>query len=149
MVTKVEFQPLRPGNAFAPPFIPEEHGAVKVSHHDTRAANPLFEMFERVLEDIEARSDAAIDRVRVGSLLDARLRMSQPVTLVIEKDEDFFVAWHEELQEFGYGTDPISAVQDFRNTMAQLYWQLKEDQHRLGADLLGTWERLSTLVYEA
>ena len=145
MVTKaVEFEPLQPGFAHAPEYIPE-HGVTRVSHHDTRATNRLIEM---VLEEIETKS-GAIDSVQIGSLLDTRLRMRQPVTLVIEKDEDFFVAWHEELQEFGYGADPISAVQDFRNTMAQLYWQLKEDQHRLGADLFETWEMLSTLVYEA
>lgn len=144
MVTKVEFQPLRPGNAYAPAPTLEERGVTRVSHRDTRATNRLIEM---VLEEIEAKSDA-IDSVQIGSLLDTRLRMSQPVTLVIEKDEDFFVAWHEGLQEFGYGADPISAVQDFRNTMAQLYWQLKEDHHRLGANLFGTWERLSELVYE-
>jgi hypothetical protein len=148
MVTKVEFQTLQPGNAYAPAPIPEEHGVTKVSHQDTRAANPLLGLIETVLEEIETKSDSN-DSVHIGSLLDTRLRMSQPVTLVIEKDKDFFVAWHEELQEFGYGTDPISAVQDFRNTMAQLYWQLKEDQHRLGADLFEAWKMLSTLVYEA
>ena len=145
MVTKVEIRSLQPGNAYAPVPIPEEQGVTKVSHQDTRATNRLIEM---VLAEIEPKSDS-IDSVQIGSLLDTRLRMSQPVTLVIEKDEEFFVAWHEELQEFGYGADPISAVQDFRNTMAQLYWQLKEDQHRLGADLFKTWEMLSTLVYEA
>ena len=143
MVTKaVEFKPLQPGFAHAPL---EEYDATRVSLRDTRATNRLIEM---VLEEIEAKSDT-IGSVQIGSLLDSRLRMSQPVTLVIEKDEDFFVAWHEELQEFGYGADPISAVQDFRNSMAQLYWQLKEDHHRLGANLFDTWEKLSTLVYEA
>lgn len=143
MVTKsVAFEPLRPGFAYAPT---EEYGAAMVSLRDTRATNRLIEM---VLEEVEAKSDT-IGSVQIGSLLDARLRMSRPVTLAIEKDEDFFVAWHEELQEFGYGANPISAVQDFRNTLAQLYWQLKEDQDRLGADLFETWKRLSSLVYEA
>ena len=48
----------------------------------------------------------------------------------------------------GYGTDPIGAVEDLRQTLAELYWALKGDQERLGLDLADTWRKLSELVYE-
>ena len=88
------------------------------------------------------------DRIQIGSLLDHRLRMSEPITLDMEREDEFYIAKYDELDEFGYGTDPISAVQDFRKTIAELYWQLKEDEERLGPDLTETWQRLSALVYE-
>jgi hypothetical protein len=92
---------------------------------------------------------AAHDQIQIGSLLDNRLRMREPLTLVLEQQGEFYIAKCEELNEFGYGIDPISAVQDMRNTIAELYWQLKENQERLGSDLANTWQRLSSLVYEA
>ena len=75
--------------------------------------------------------------------------MNGSLTLQIERDGDFYVAGCEELNEYGYGRDPISAVQDARHTIAELYWQLKAEQERLVPDLANTWQALSALVYEA
>ncbi len=91
---------------------------------------------------------AARDKIRIGSLLDHRLRMQESLTLEIEQEGEFYIAKYEELNEFGYGLDPISAVQDVRITIAELYWQLKKDRERLGSDLAKTWQRLSELVSE-
>ena len=77
------------------------------------------------------------------------LRMREPLTLQMEQEGEFYIARCDELNELGYGMDPIAAVQDIRNTIAELYWKLKEDQERLGSDLASTWQRLSELVYEA
>ena len=92
---------------------------------------------------------SAHDQMQIGSLLDHRLRMREPLTLELEQEGEFYIAKCDELNEFGYGTDPIAAVQDIRKTTAELYWSLKEDQERLGTDLASTWQRLSELVYEA
>ena len=92
---------------------------------------------------------AVQDRIEIGSLLDTRLRMRIPLTLEMEQEGEFYIAKCDELNEFGYDYDPIGAVQDIRVSIAELYWELKENQHRLGADLAQTWRRLSELVYEA
>ena len=89
------------------------------------------------------------DRVEIGSLLDTRLRMRGTLTLEMEQEGEFYIAKCDELNEFGYDYDPIGAVQDVRVSIAELYWELKENQHRLGADLAETWRKLSELVYEA
>ena len=80
---------------------------------------------------------------------ESTLRMRHPLTLQMEQEGEFYIAKCDELNEFGYGTDPIAAVQDIRHTIAELYWSLKGDQGRLGTDLVETWLRLSELVYEA
>ena len=89
------------------------------------------------------------DRVEIGSLLDTRLRMRRSLTLEIERHGDSYVAKCSTLNKSGYGDDPSQAVQNIRRTIAELYWELKGDQDRLGPDLAKTWQRLSELVYEA
>lgn len=89
------------------------------------------------------------DRIEIGTLLDTRLRMRGSLTLEMEQEGEFYIAKCDELNEFGYDYDPIGAVQDIRATIAELYWELKENQDRLGADLAQTWQKLSQLVYEA
>ena len=97
-------------------------------------------------EPIADLGSAAHDQIEIGSLLDNRLRMRESITLVMEHEGEFYIAKCDELNEIGYGEDPISAVQDIRNTIAELYWQLKENEERLGTDLAITWQRLSALV---
>ncbi len=80
---------------------------------------------------------------------ESTLHMREPLTLQMEQEGEFYIAKCDELNEFGYGMNPIAAVQDIRNTIAELYWTLKVDQERLGSDLSKTWQRLSELVYEA
>ena len=75
--------------------------------------------------------------------------MLEPVTLELEQEGEFYVAKCDYLGECGYGLDPISAVQDIRKTIAELYWQLKGDRDRLGSDMARTCQRLTELVYEA
>ena len=87
--------------------------------------------------------------VEIGSLLDTRLRLRGVLTLDMEREGDSYVATCSDLNEFGYGNDPTRAIEDARRSIAELYWELKENQHRLGADLAETWRRLSELVYEA
>lgn len=97
----------------------------------------------------EEQTTLGRDHIEIGSLLDHRLRMRGSITLQMERDGEFYVASSEELNEYGYGADPISAVQDARNTIAELYWELKENRDRLGAGLAETWEILSELIFEA
>ena len=75
--------------------------------------------------------------------------MRRSLTLEIERYGDSYIARCSALNKSGYGDDPARAVQDVRRTIAELYWGLKEEQDRLGADLAKTWQRLSELVYEA
>lgn len=102
----------------------------------------------------EVRADAQIisaahDQILIGSLLDTRLRMREPINVHMEQEGKFYLAKFDDLNEFGYGYDPIQAVQDLRNTLAELYWSLKAEQEHLGTDLANTWAKLQELVYEA
>ncbi len=122
--------------------------------HDGQEVQGSLAMPDRQTEqpshrNTPAESAADYHHIAIGSLLDTRLRMRGTLTLEIEQEGEFYIAKCDELNEFGYDYDPIGAVQDVRVSIAELYWELKENQHRLGADLTETWRRLSELVYEA
>jgi hypothetical protein len=87
-------------------------------------------------------------RVTIQSLLDRRLNMVEPLTLLIEQEGEFYIVQCEELKEFGYGYDPMDAVDDFRQTVSELYWALKEEQERLSPELYRIWERLTQIIHE-
>ena len=87
---------------------------------------------EEVRADTE-RISAAHDQILIGSLLDTRLRMREPINVHIEQEGEFYLAKFDDLNEFGYGDDPIQAVQDLRNTLAELYWSLQADRVLVGS----------------
>ncbi len=91
---------------------------------------------------------ATLTTFESGTLLDDRLRLLRPLTVRIEKENEFFIAGCEYLEEFGYNHDPMSALDDLRVTIAELYWSLKEQQGRLGADLAQIWVRMKEVIAE-
>ena len=155
MVTMLEIRHLPNGVTQAQE--PNPYGSTSRSSGSTSSldmlisAQYLFPMSKSTVSDLvedTARESYLHKHIQIGNLLDPRLRLRESVTLKMEQDDEFHVAWCEELNEYGYGLDPISAVQDARNTIAELYWQLKTERERLGPDLANTWKKLSRLVYE-
>ncbi len=84
----------------------------------------------------------------VGTLLDDRLRLREPLLVKIEQEENQYIAKCEKFEEFGYGDDPMRAVDDLRGALAELYWTLKEEQGRLGSALAELWGSLRETVEE-
>lgn len=89
---------------------------------------------------------AELPTVVIESLFDDRLLLRVPVTLELEQEGNFYIAKCDEFEEFGYGGNPFQAVDDFRQTLAELYWTLKEEQSRLAPGLAGVWQRLNQVV---
>ena len=81
-------------------------------------------------------------RIKLESLADDRLRVKEPIEVVIFATEGFILAEAVGLNEFGYGDDAAEAVAELRYAIADLYFSLEEDQHRLGKGLQGVWEAL-------
>ena len=118
------------------------------------SANPepiTEETFNRWMasEPISEAVTHGLRQVLVGSLLDPRLRVQGTLVLDIEQDGEFYIASCDQFDEYGYGTDVITAVQDVRNSMAELYWELRENSDRLGSDLERIWQALSAQIYVA
>ena len=84
----------------------------------------------------------------IGSLSDWRLRLIEPLSVVIEREDESFIARSPKLHEFGYGPRPLDAVEDLRQTVVELYFALKESQAQLGTDLKQLWQRLQKMIEE-
>ena len=81
-------------------------------------------------------------RIKLESLADDRLRVKEPIEVVIFAAEGFILAEAVGLNEFGYGDDAVEAVAELRYAIADLYFSLEEDQHRLGKGLQEVWKAL-------
>lgn len=91
----------------------------------------------------------APETVEIGSVFDPRLRLRRAISLSIAEENGHAIVHSEELDEFGYGSDVLGAVDDFRLTIAELYSYLNENRDRLSIGLASTWEILEGLISEA
>ena len=71
----------------------------------------------------------------LGTLNDARLRVRQPFQVTMATENEDFIAEAVEIDEFGFGKNPSSAVRDLQLTIVELYFTLKSEADRLGPDL--------------
>lgn len=84
----------------------------------------------------------------LGALRDPRLRLLAPLTISLERENEDIVAYCEELEEFGFGTHLTEAIEDLQVTIAELYFTLKEENDRLGSNLIRIWDSLHQKIKE-
>ena len=77
--------------------------------------------------------------IKLESLADDRLRVKEPIAVSVFAAEGFILAEAVGLNEFGYGDDAVEAVAELGYAIADLYFSLEEDQHRLGKGLQEVW----------
>ena len=90
-----------------------------------------------------------VDTIEIGSLLDTRLRLSEPIVVGIRAEGTSYVAECAEWDGVGTGADPITAIQSFRSIIATHYWELKENREQFTRDSDVSWQQLSALIYES
>lgn len=84
--------------------------------------------------------------IRVGHLLDPRLRVSEGFMVRFTADADQVVAQAAAFNEFGFGKDYREALRDLQRAIAQLYFSLEEMSATLGPDLESVWQTLQKSV---
>ena len=80
---------------------------------------------------------AAPTEILIGALRDGRLRVVEPIRVKFC------------LNEFGFGSNQSEAISDLQNAIAELYFSLSDDQHRLGPDLQKVWETVNLAIKQA
>lgn len=85
-------------------------------------------------------------RILLGSLADRRLQVHIPLPVKLSTEGGHVIAEAEELDEFGFGTNPSEAIRDLQRALAELYFTLEQEQHRLGPDLQRVWGRLQSAI---
>lgn len=127
------------------PTVPPEHEEPLV------AEQGAFQVVNKVVALIPAeyagtQVSPLPSRIRLGFLRDGRLRLLQPLEVIITKEENQIAAEAEELNEFGYGDSSTEAVADLQRTIAELYFTLDETQGRLGKGLQEVWQTLRAKI---
>lgn len=92
------------------------------------------------------QTQGRVSDVFVGSLFDDRLRMVEPIHVEVEQEGDDYIAKCDKFNEFGYGEDVFSAIDDLRITLAELYWSLKHKERTLGKELAALFMDLSQVI---
>jgi hypothetical protein len=103
---------------------------------------PYVVPFDAVL----ALPPAIPERMLLGSLGDGRLRVVVPFEVAIQIEDRHVIAEAVAINEFGFGSTFAEAIRDLQRAVAELYFRLEEDHHRLGADLDRIWRQLNVAL---
>ena len=85
-------------------------------------------------------------RIKLESLADDRLRVKEPIEVVLTAEGGQIVAAAEGLDEFGFGDNLPDAIADLQHSLADLYLTLAAEQDHLGKGLRRVWAVLQVKV---
>ena len=87
--------------------------------------------------------------ILIGYLRDGRLQVVEPILVKFCHEGASFIAEATDLNEFGFGSNQSEAIADLQHAIAELYFSLRDDQHRLGPDLQEVWETVNQAIKPA
>ena len=130
---------------FAPPTVILSNGKAALSPTGLRRIVLVQEhsVIDRATGDLSPGL-ALPARIELESLADDRLRVKEGIEVVIFETEGFILAEAVGFNEFGQGDNPAAAVAELQYALADLYFSLAGDQHRLGQWLQEVWAGLQT-----
>jgi hypothetical protein len=101
----------------------------------------IYEKLGKVLDRIEKRKSLFI-----SSLHNPRLELNVPIPITLENDRYQFIAYSSDLDIFGCGETEYEAIEDLRQSIVDLYFDLREE--KLGSDLKKIFSYLQSVVIE-
>lgn len=103
---------------------------------------------ERQIEVLKDREEQEIFPIQ---FLDSeKLELQQPIIVrsVYSSQSNTCVVDHFELNIYGEGRDESEAVEDFKLSLEETYFDLKKDKEKLGPYLLKEWQILNKVIKE-
>lgn len=82
----------------------------------------------------------------INSLHNSHLNLRAPISVYLEYDSYQFIAYAPDLDIYGCGDSEYEAMEDLRESIVELYFDLKEEA--LGSDLQKIWEYLKLIITE-
>ncbi|MBC8233836.1 hypothetical protein H8E77_30170 [bacterium] len=82
----------------------------------------------------------------INSLHNSHLNLRAPISVSLEYDGYQFIAYAPDLDIYGCGDSEYEAMEDLRESIVELYFDLKEEA--LGSDLQKIWEYLKLIITE-
>lgn len=89
---------------------------------------------------------ATPDEILLGFIDSPDLKLQKPLLLTISREEKYIVASWLELNLFGYGAHLTDAIEDFRQTLVELFLELDSEPDKLSADLCETYNSLKEWI---
>lgn len=74
------------------------------------------------------------------------LKISEPLRLDILVDKNATTVWSADLKLYGLGSNFEEALETFGFEMAELYYEMKENEEKLGAQAMKIWQFLKSVV---
>jgi hypothetical protein len=105
---------------------------------------PFQEPMKNVVDT--ARLGTIDKEALVGFLRDGRLRVHSPFTVKFTTEKPYVIAEAAEFNEFGFGENVSEALVDLQYAIAELYFTLESEQHRLSSDLQNVWSVLQQKI---
>lgn len=96
--------------------------------------------------DLDSLFNPDANEMLLGTLGDARLRLSAPIRVKMDVEGSQYVAEATEFSEFGFGASRSEAIRDLQRALVELYFTLDQEQDHLGSDLAKVWESLKSQV---
>jgi hypothetical protein len=113
--------------------------AVADQEDDADEVRPLAERASSPVVLLETMPRWIPERLWLGALRDSRLRLVEALDVAITVEDGQVVAEAVEINEFGWGANVSEAILDLQRAVAELYFQLEADEHRLGSGLQAMW----------
>lgn len=95
-----------------------------------------------------AMPSATPHEVVIGRLPFASLRLRSPLRLEVQREDNNVAVWSPDLEEMGFGPHLGAAIEDFQQTLVELYATLEDEAgaHRLGPGMAELWQRLQGVI---
>ena len=106
---------------------------------DTAALMQELNGLKEIIGDIASRRIFFIN-----SLHNSHLTLHVPISISLEYDGYQFIAYAPDLDIYGCGDSEYEAIEDLRESIVELYFDLKEEA--LGSDLQKIWEYLNSIM---
>ncbi|MDI6793512.1 MAG: hypothetical protein QME81_11715 [bacterium] len=85
---------------------------------------------EKEIENIHSAFKA--QNVFISSLGNARLILKQPLLIQVMQDEGGYIAHYHDVEAVGFGDNVSEALNNLKENIVELYFDLKEDADNLG-----------------
>ena len=131
---EASYEFLKPGTADIPMGSDFTHHSFELPRQ-VASRRPTLEPVSEFQLIIGNLPSARPERIRLGVLKDPRYRLRKAIPLEVSLEESEVVLTWSEVDEFGHGETTGAALDDFGETLRELYAKLHTPEVQLGADL--------------